>query len=176
MPVGKQRMRQQQGFTLIAVLVAMLMLALATTQVTTVAAQQAQREREEQLLRIGLAYQQAIGLYYENSPGTVKRWPRDIADLLEDRRFVSLQRYLRKAYADPLGAGQDWGLVRAADGGIQGVYSQSTVTPIRSAAIELPGLKLPAAQQYQQWQFVYTPQTGSANPGNPSGRNRPTLR
>lgn len=156
MPAGKQ-----QGFTLIAVLVAMLLLALGTTQVTTVAAQQAQREREEQLLRIGLAYQQAIGLYYENSPGTVKRWPREVADLLEDRRFVTLKRYLRKAYTDPLGTGQDWGFVRAADGGIQGVYSQSALRPIRSAAIELQGLNLPAAQQYQQWQFVYTPKSST---------------
>ena len=37
------------------------LLALGVSQVTTVASQQAQREREAQLLQIGLAYQQAIG-------------------------------------------------------------------------------------------------------------------
>jgi type II secretory pathway pseudopilin PulG len=148
---------KQSGFTLIAVLVAMVLLALGVSQVTTVVSQQAQREREAQLLQVGWAYQQAIGNYYENSPGTVKRWPRDASDLIEDKRLVTLRRYLRKAYADPMSPGKDWEFIRASDGGIQGVYSQSELAPIRSAAIELPGLSLPAASQYRQWQFVYTP-------------------
>ncbi len=148
---------KQAGFTLIAVLVAMVLLALGVSQVTTVVSQQAQREREALLLQIGLAYQQAIGSYYENSPGTVKRWPRDVSDLIEDKRFVTLRRYLRKAYADPVSPGRDWEFIRASDGGIQGVYSQSDLAPIRAAAIDLPGLSLSAASQYRQWQFVYTP-------------------
>ncbi len=152
---------KQSGFTLIAVLVAMVLLALGVSQVTTVVSQQAQREREALLLQIGLAYQQAIGNYYENSPGTVKRWPRDVTDLIEDKRFVTLRRYLRKAYADPVSPGKDWEFIRASDGGIQGVYSQSELAPIRSAAIELPGLSLPAASQYSQWQFVYVSKTAT---------------
>jgi type II secretory pathway pseudopilin PulG len=153
------RAGKQSGFTLIAVLAAMVLLALGVSQVTTVVSQQAQREREAQLLQIGLAYQQAIGNYYENSPGTVKRWPRDVSDLMEDKRFVTLRRYLRKAYTDPVSSGQNWEFIRASDGGIQGVYSPSNLQPIRTAAIELPGLSLPAASQYSQWQFVYTPKS-----------------
>lgn len=158
MQTGK-RQTEQKGFTLIAVLVAMLLLALGVSQVTTVASQQAQREREAQLLQIGLAYQQAIGSYYESSPGTMKRWPRDVSDLTDDKRFVTLRRHLRKAYADPVSPGQDWEWIRAADGGIQGVFSPSELAPLRTAALELPSLSLPAASQYRQWQFVYTPKT-----------------
>ncbi|MFM9880353.1 MAG: prepilin-type N-terminal cleavage/methylation domain-containing protein [Burkholderiaceae bacterium] len=154
MPAGKQ-----SGFTLLAVLVALVLLALGVNQVTTVVSQQAQREREAQLLQIGLAYQQAIGNFYESTPGTVKRWPRDVSDLLEDKRFVTLRRHLRKAYVDPVATGADWGFIRASDGGIQGVYSQSELAPIRSAALELSGLSLPAASQYRQWEFVYVPNT-----------------
>lgn len=164
MQAGKQRDRQQsqqRGFTLVAVLVAMVLLALGVSTVTTVASQQAQREREVQLLQIGLAYQQAIGNYYESSPGTVKRWPRDVSDLTEDKRFVTLRRHLRKPYADPVAPGKDWEWIRASDGGIQGVHSQSELAPIRAAAVDLPGLSLPVASQYRQWQFVYTPNAAS---------------
>jgi type II secretory pathway pseudopilin PulG len=50
----------EAGFTYIAVLVAMVILSLATQSVVHVVAQQAQRDREAELLRIGQLYQQAI--------------------------------------------------------------------------------------------------------------------
>ncbi len=148
---------KQAGFTLIAVMAALMLLVLCTNQVVTVLAQQAQREREEQLLRIGLAYQQAVGQYYENSPGTVKRWPRDVSDLLEDKRFIGLRRYLRKAYEDPVARSAEWGIVRAPDGGIQGIYSLSDLRPIRTAGLDTPDLTLPAVARYSDWRFVYQP-------------------
>lgn len=155
------RAGKQDGFTLVAVMVAMILLALGTSQVVSVASQQAQRQREEQLLQIGLAYQLAIGNYYESSPGTVKRWPREVSDLTEDKRFVTLRRHLRKAYADPVSQGKEWEFIRASDGGIQGIHSQSEMTPIRTAAVEISGLSLPAVSQYKQWQFLYTPKSTS---------------
>ncbi|MGE0097852.1 MAG: type II secretion system protein [Hydrogenophaga sp.] len=148
-------MKRQQGFTLLAVLAAMFLLAMASQQVMVVVSQQAQREREAELLRIGAAYRAAIGAYHERSPGSVKRWPPTLDALLDDRRYVTLQRHLRRHYADPVSRTHTWGLVPAPDGGIAGVYSLSEERPIRTAGAELEGLGLSEASRYSDWKFVH---------------------
>ena len=175
MRVGERRgvgheLSLQGGFTYIAVLLAMLLLALSTQGVMTYVAQQAQREREADLLRIGLAYAQAIGAYYEATPGSVKRWPRQLDDLIEDRRLVSTRRYLRELYPDPVTRLPDWELVKAPDGGIAGVRSRSEAVPLRDSSIDLDGVTVTAATRYSDWQFVYQP----APPASPAaGRVAP---
>ncbi len=154
--------RQQRGFTLLAVIAAMLLLALASQGVMTYVSQQALREREAELLRIGQLYAQAIGAYYEAAPGNVKRWPRTLQDLVEDQRFVGIKRHLRQVYADPMTRATNWGLVIAADGGVAGVFSRSEAPPIRTTAIELGALTLAPAQRYADWRFVYTPLPAAA--------------
>ncbi len=148
---------QQRGFTLVAVLAALFLLTLATQKVMAVASQQAQREREADLLRIGAAYAAAIGAYHELSPGNVKRWPPSLEALTDDRRFVTLQRHLRRLYADPITRSAQWGVVPAPDGGVAGVYSQSDERPIRTTGEAIQALGLPEAQRYSDWKFVYQP-------------------
>lgn len=157
--------RSEQGFTLVAVLAAMLLLALAAQQVMFVVSQQAQREREAELLRVGGEIIRAIGIYHERSPGTVKDWPPSLQALTDDRRFVSLQRPLRRVYPDPITRSDDWGIVSAPGGGIAGVYSKSEMAPIRTAGAELTELGLGAAQRYSDWKFVYTPQAAAESAG-----------
>jgi type II secretory pathway pseudopilin PulG len=152
----------QRGFTLLAVMAAMFLLALGTQKVMFMLSQQAQREREAELLQVGAAFAQAIGAYYESSPGTVKRWPANLNDLVDDKRFVGMRRHLRRVYMDPITRSEEWGLVRASDGGIEGVYSLSDASPIRSGALTVGDLRLPAASRYTDWQFVYQP--ASFNP------------
>lgn len=149
--------RIQSGFTLVAVLAALFFLALGTQKVMTVVSHQVQREREAELLRIGAAYASAIGAYYELSPGNVKRWPPSLEALVDDRRFVTLQRHLRKLYADPITRSSDWGVVAAPDGGVAGVYSRSELTPIRVAGDQLEALGISDAKRYSDWKFVYKP-------------------
>jgi len=154
-----------------AVLAAMLILALATQSVMTYVSQQDLREREADLLRIGQAYAQAIGAYYESSPGNLKRWPRTLEDLTDDKRFVGIRRHIREVYPDPITRSANWGIVMSADGGIAGVHSLSTAQPIRSAALELETLALPAASRYADWEFVYRPpllQTAPTTPTTPT--------
>lgn len=159
------RQHKQGGFTLVAALATMFLLALASQQVMTLVSQQAQREREAELLRIGAEYVRAIGTYYENSPGTVKVWPPSLDALTEDRRFVTLYRHLRRVYPDPITRSAEWGVVPAADGGIAGVYSQSGQQPIRTAGAALEDLGLGSAQRYSDWKFVYTPKVAPSAAG-----------
>lgn len=148
---------RQGGFTFAAVLAATALLALATNVVVFYVSQQAQREREADLLDIGQAYMSAIGSYYELSPGNLKRWPKSFEELLEDKRFVTIKRHLRKAYPDPVARSSNWGIVQSEDGGIAGVYSMAEASPLRTGPVELEGTTLPAAQNYADWKFVYKP-------------------
>lgn len=159
------RQHKQGGFTLVAALAAMFLLALASQQVMTLVSQQAQREREAELLLIGAEYVRAIGAYYENSPGSVKVWPPSLQALTDDRRFVTLNRYLRRVYPDPITRSTEWGVVPAADGGIAGVYSQSEQQPIRNSGSALEELGLGSAQRYSDWKFVYMPKVASSATG-----------
>jgi type II secretory pathway pseudopilin PulG len=159
---------QQGGFTMIAVLMMLLLVSLSTQSVMQWVSQQAQREREAALLSTGLQYVRAIGAYYESSPGAVKRWPSSLEDLLEDKRKLQLQRHLRELYPDPVNRATPWELVLAPDGGIQGVRSSSSNTPIRSGPVEWEELQLPAASSYQDWKFVYLPAAPGKRSGGPS--------
>lgn len=154
--------RKQGGFTLVLVLAALFFSALAVQKVMAVLSQQAQREREAQLLRVGAAYVLAIRAYHEGSPGSVKRWPPSLEALIDDRRFVTLRRHMRQLYADPVTRGGEWGLVPAPDGGIAGVYSRSEERPIRTAGPLFQAVGLPEAQRYSDWKFVYPPTAKAA--------------
>jgi type II secretory pathway pseudopilin PulG len=151
---------QQSGFTILAVLLAMVLMALAAEGVMQVASQQDRRQRDQLLHHIGATYARAIGTYYEGSPGSIKQWPRSLDELTDDRRFVTTRRHIRELYADPVTRSATWGLVRAEDGGIKGVYSLAEGKPLVTAPVERQSTdrKLPAA--YADLQFVYTPKTG----------------
>jgi len=84
-----------------------------------------QREKERELLFAGNQFRQAIGLYYEQTPGTVKHYPHKLKDLIRDDRYLNVRRYLRQIYQDPMTGKTDWQLIPAPDGGIMGVYSNS---------------------------------------------------
>jgi len=108
----------------------------------------AQREKEEELIWIGNQFRQAIGLYYQRSPGAVKRYPEKLEDLLEDKRFVSTQRYLRKIYADPMTGKRIWTVVSAPGGGVMGVRSTSNQLALK---------QFESARSYSEWRFTYEP-------------------
>jgi len=142
----------------------MLLLALGTQRVMTVVSQQAQREREAELLRAGTAIAEAIGRYHEATPGSVKRWPVSLDDLLEDRRLVVLRRHLRQVYADPMTRDGRWGLMPAPDGGVAGVYSLSESQPIASGSMEVQRLGFSGARSYREWRFVFVPAASVSRP------------
>jgi type II secretory pathway pseudopilin PulG len=144
----------QRGFTYVALLAVVALLALAAGEVARRWSDQIQREREQQLLRVGRLYASAIASYHRGSPGSSKTWPRHVEDLLLDPRMLSTVRYLRAPYGDPMQPGTALGLIRDADGTIRGVYSTSTATPFADGAIDLGVTRLAPARQYADWQFV----------------------
>jgi len=135
--------------------VAVIGAGLAATSI--VWSQSRQREKEAELLWIGEQFRQAIALYYQRTPGAVKRYPEKLEDLLEDRRYLSVQRYLRRIYRDPVTGNAAWDVIPAPGGGIMGVHSFSQARPIKSAGFTIYNAGFEAATKYSDWRFVYEP-------------------
>jgi type II secretory pathway pseudopilin PulG len=152
---GDARRRRQGGFTYVAMLFALAMFGVGLAAIGESWSAASQREKEEELIQIGRAYVRAIGNYYTRSPGTPKNYPLRLEDLLEDKRFVGVERHLRRAYRDPISNALEWGLVRAPDGGIMGIYSLSNKETLRKQALFLPDAFPLVGGHYSEWKFVY---------------------
>jgi len=156
--------REQQGFTYLGVLILVAILSLALAATGIVWSQAQQRDQERQLLFIGRQFVRAIGSYYNESPGTVKRYPASLEALLEDKRHLAMKRHLRQLYRDPFTRARAWRLVIAPEGGIMGVQSESQLKPIRVADV-LPGYVrvVGKGEAYSDWAFVYRPEPDATN-------------
>lgn len=129
--------------------------------------QEAQREREKELLFIGAAYQQAIGRFYESGASGFKQYPQSLQDLLLDNRAPTITRHIRRLYADPFAQNdktqadkaqieKSWGLVLE-QGQIKGVYSKSALKPIKKFGFSGQNESFGEAATYSDWRFVYAP-------------------
>lgn len=153
MPSGPNR-RSVAGFTYVWMLAALALLSLGLAGIGERWSDQVKRERERELLRIGTLYAEAIASYYASAPGSLKQYPPDLKSLLEDPRRVGTRRHLRKLYGDPLDPNRAWGILRAQDGGVAGIYSLSTDAPLRKEPVDIGPLVLPAAHRYSEWKFA----------------------
>jgi len=115
----------------------------------------AQREKEAELLHIGNEYRKAIERYYLAGP---RQYPRNLSDLLTDPRQPGTVRHLRRTYPDPITGAPDWGLVKAPDGGVAGVYSLSEERPLKNVGFRLLDKGFEGAVTYANWKFIATPQ------------------
>jgi len=151
-PTGKQT-----GFTYLTVLFTIAIAGIVLAEVFINWTQDSQREKERQLLFVGNQLRQAITLYYERTPGAVKRYPEKLEDLLTDERYNTPQHYLRKLYRDPITNQDQWGLIMAPEGGIMGVHSLSNAQPIKVAEFGYQDRSFEGAGKYSGWVFSYTP-------------------
>lgn len=118
------------------------------------------REKERELVFVGLQYRNAIRQYYMASVG-IKAYPRTLESLLRDERVPGIKRYLRRPYRDPLTNAAQWGLITAPDGGIMGVYSLAPGRPIKEANFPAElGWAGGVRTSYAEWQFIFLPPSG----------------
>jgi type II secretory pathway pseudopilin PulG len=140
-------------------LLAVAVIGIGLAAVGEVWSAASQRSRERELIFIGHEFRGAIERYYEQTPGGIKRFPIKLEDLLEDNRYPMVRRHLRKLYRDPMTGKAQWGLVKAPDGGVQGVYSLSDERPIKQSGFEPADQGLQGAPTLSGWRFVYEPAT-----------------
>jgi type II secretory pathway pseudopilin PulG len=145
---------REAGFTYVAVLFAVAFMGLGLALTGGVWHTALAREREVQLLYAGNQYRRAIERYYLGGP---RQFPRALEDLLKDPRKPGTERYLRKLYFDPVTGKSEWGLVKAPDGGIMGVYSLSEDSPKKVANFGFANREFEGAAKYSDWKFLYNP-------------------
>ena len=158
--------RVQRGFTYFGVLLLVVLIGLMLSAAGEVASQQAQREREAELLFIGHQYRDAIERYFQLN----HHYPTHLDDLVSDANGgIVVTHYLRKRYRDPMAPDTDWIVIGATDGGIQGVSSNSSRTPLKRAGFDPVDVDFDKAEKYTDWAFVYDPLRGLRSPiGRPS--------
>lgn len=147
------RRQWQQGVTYLWMLFLVFLLGLGMGKSLEVYSTLVQREKEAELLYVGGLYREAVRQYYLSSPGGVKRYPASLEDLLQDRRYPVMRRYLRRLYPDPV-TGAAFMPVLAAEGGIRGVRSGGTGRPLRQAGFGAAEAGFERAVSYGDWVFA----------------------
>lgn len=162
LPIDSSYGNGEKGFTYIGVLIIVAIIGLTLALASTLWSFAQQRQKEQELIFVGNQFRQAIGQYYERSPGSVKIYPRTLEDLLQDNRYVSIQRYLRRIYRDPITGIAEWGLVMAPEGGVMGVHSNSDMKPIKEASFLGVNAGFEDGKKYSDWRFIYRPNVSLA--------------
>jgi type II secretory pathway pseudopilin PulG len=144
---------KQKGFTYLGFLLFVALSGAGLVAYSEVASHTAQREKEAELLFRGEQYRDAIASYYKKE----QRYPKALAELLEDKRYPMPVRHLRRLYRDPVTGEDEWGLVEAPGGGVMGVFSRSAEPPIKSGNFSARNLEFGEAATYADWKFIHTP-------------------
>ncbi len=148
---------RQQGFSYVIAMFMVAVLSILSVRALENTLTKARRDKEDQLLYVGQAYREAIRTYYENTPGSAKTYPPNLAALLEDGRTTTTRRPLRRLYRDPITSSLDWGIVRGENDVVIGVYSLSSERPIKADGFPNTLTGFTNARRYQDWKFVYQP-------------------
>jgi type II secretory pathway pseudopilin PulG len=152
------------GFAYLLLLIAVAVLGIASAAAVSVGSRVARRDAEAQLLAIGAELERALLSYRTMAAAAPSTGPRTLEDLLRDPRRPNIVRHLRQVYADPLTGKAEWGLVKAPDGSIVGVYSLADGEPIKRSGFDADHARFAYAHGYAQWVF----QAPSANQAIPA--------
>lgn len=152
-PAGNS-IQHQQGFTYLLILAALVVIGILAEVVTQSEFMRLKRDKEQELLFRGVAYQQAIKSYVKASRHG-KQFPRHLDDLVSDPRFAN-KKHIRQAYNDPI-TSEDWLLIKDKTGGITGVTSSSKQKPLKQKFFPLGMETFEEANHYSDWVFEYRP-------------------
>ena len=152
-----RRAAEQAGFTFVGILIAVAVFGVGLAGLAQLWSLNAQREREQELLFVGEQYRVAILSFAAATPPGKPRYPRELRELLDDRRHVVARRHLRQLYPDPLTGRVDWEAVLAPDGGIVAVHSRHAGTPIKVGNFPAQYASFERATSYRDWVFGAPP-------------------
>lgn len=156
---GKASHSAQQGFAYVWALMLVLIMGIYLAQVGDAWQNRIQRNKEEELLRVGNEIRLAIKQYSEQGTAGNAQYPKNIKDLVQDPRVPFPRHYLRKAYKDPM-TGDDWSYIGGPGGGFMGVQSKSTAKPLKTDNFDTEYTSFKEAKSYQDWRFAHWPNQG----------------
>ena len=153
----------QAGYTYLGLLLAILAASLAVAAGVTLLSNDMRRDKEAELLFAGDEIRRALELYHSQNTAGMQPFPRTLDALLRDPNQLSVQRYLRRIYRDPVhdpdvpGAAAEngfWVLIRDGNGQIVGVHSNSMREPLRRSGFPKQYEGFRQARRYADWQFL----------------------
>ncbi|MFO1322022.1 MAG: type II secretion system protein [Burkholderiales bacterium] len=150
-------MRRQSGHALAIVLFLAFVTAILIAALARLWSLDLQRDKERDLMWIGRQFRTALGSYAATTPEGHAPFPKKLDELVEDKRLTPPMRHLRRIYVDPMTHGTDWGIVRAEDGTIRGVYSTSDAAPLKNDTLSSFGRMFEGAKRYSDWRFEVSP-------------------
>lgn len=156
-------MASQRGFGYLLLLFALALSGLMLAGLGQTWTRTAQRERETELLFIGLEFSEALAKYRDRTPAGQPTAPRSLDELVEDKRFPHPMRHLRRIYRDPMTRESEWGAVLV-QGRIAALHSLSQDQPLREHLPEFVvlGPDGPDRQGYSRWSFVALPESAAS--------------
>ncbi len=158
--------RDEGGYSFLWVMFTVAALAMSTALAGIVWSTDVRRQKERELIFVGRQFADAIGRYYESTPGAAKEYPPSLDALVADSRFLGVRRHLRRIYVDPITGTTQWGTVIVANR-IVGVYSESAVEPLKVGNFEPTEALFADSKKYSQWVFTYpTDLKVTASPGD----------
>lgn len=165
-PLKRQRQRpvprRMAGLAFLWLLMTLVLIGIGIGRLTDLHVMAKRHEQEAQLLITGHMYRAAIRSYYEMD--NQHRYPPNLQALLKDPRTPYTRRHLRRLYPDPITGSTDWGLLRAEDGGVMGVYSKAPGAPLKQGDFDMEDDGFEGAGSYVGWRFVFEPQ--KSKPGD----------
>lgn len=174
-------MSGERGYAYLFLLIGIAIIAGASAHAVSGGAIAQRKEAEQDLLFIGQAFEVALFSYAAQGTRQQQRMtrsslppqgPTSLEELLLDSRFPEPVRHLRKLYVDPITGQRDWGLIRNDSGNIIGIYSRSTVEPIKRTGFPARHSHLEQAKTYQEWVFGLPEATVKAPFSAAEGRSR----
>lgn len=154
----------QRGAAYLSLMVAVAVISAILASTAEILSHAQQRARERHLLWVGDQFRRAL-VSYSKFPSGVDTYPKELEDLLLDKRRPVIHHHLRRLYFDPMTGSADWGVVRNPQQRIVGVFSKSTQVPIKRAGFPKHYSEFEKASSYADWQFVIGAAAGPKLPG-----------
>jgi type II secretory pathway pseudopilin PulG len=157
-------MPNNKGFTYLMAMMIIMIMGIMLGMVGQSWKTIMQREREEELIFRGTQIMDAIGRWNKPKPGEHVATPlRDLKDLVQDPRTLTIKRYLRRLYTDPM-TGKEWNVINDPNLGITGVASTSQSKPLKTGNFPVGLESFEKKERYSDWLF----DAGQKKPGIPN--------
>jgi type II secretory pathway pseudopilin PulG len=171
MPARLKQRRRSGGFTYLSLIILVAIIGLVAATTLKVGAVMQRARAEQELLRIGAEFSDALQSYADATPAGRPSQPATLKDLLRDPRFPTTRRHLRKIYVDPVTGKAEWGIVYLADKvGVIGIYSLSDAKPIKIGNFPARFQAFDGREHISEWKFTMTGKA-STNPGAAASAN-----
>lgn len=144
------------GWALLTAVLSAMLIGLSATAAQISLRIEREREREQQLLQIGREFIAALRSYRDAVGVTQPELPRQLSDLVDDKRAIGGMRHLRRIPLDPFTGKDDWGLVRQGDR-IVGIHSRATRAPLTRRGFPADFADFDKAARLSDWRFVLSP-------------------